>query len=81
MIDKEEVKSWVLMELVHFSPKGKVQITDRMSADLQLDSIELVEFLILAEEKYNITIDESTVDDDITVEGVADLIYSLATEG
>ena len=57
-------------------PAGKVTKDARFTEDLEADSLDLVELVMALEERFDITVDETELEDVTTVGQAFDLIYA-----
>jgi acyl carrier protein len=56
--------------------EGQVVVTAKFGDDLDADSLDLVELVMALEEEFDITVDESELEDIETVQQALDLVQS-----
>lgn len=74
-----DVENWLLRQIRH--AVGSNPHPDHWSVltfytDLNYDSLDIIEFIMQAEEMFSISINESEVSDEMTMKAFADLIYT-----
>lgn len=57
--------------------EDNIKLTDKVVDDLQLDSLDLLEVVMVLEEDFNIAIDDEIVESIKTVQDVVDVVRNL----
>ena len=72
----EEIKSLLVSELNIENPDD-ITMESELSADLGINSIELADLVMLCEERFGITIDDSDIGRFVTIKDVVDYLDTL----
>jgi len=80
-MDKQTVKSWIcgaLEERFNVTSDETCNGNAKFSADFGLDSLDVVEFVMMCEDEFHINIPDRLAENvvDMTLDEVVDLVYS-----
>lgn len=71
----EQLKN-LLVEELQLDP-DEIKLESELSSDLGINSIELADLVLLCEERFDITIDDSDIGRFVTIQDVVDYLEAL----